>query len=1641
MSKNTRKGSNKQRPTTDEEYELLPLKSRNSSLLDREERKKKKQIKTPSYSNNDASSLVDESGVSPRISNALNTYSYISLVLSMFAFAFTIGAIITASIYINKFFNGLEDIKINALTERECWDLNKNGKCDPALEDYNKDGKCDRLDCIEGYPTVFNGTDCWDRNANYLCDLLLEDINGDGVCNASDCNIPLYRGIYDSQSTYHYNDFVYYDSSTYLCISRKSINGINPKQNNTLWSLITLGFKYKGQFNSSLSYTQNDIVTYLDSAYVCISLTATSQPPSNLTVWTLFAKGYNSNNTEINNLEVSTLTSSNQINSQNVLVQGTLQSESIINGVNADFNDSISTNTLTVRSPANSNVSSPSSKRSSPILSGSAVFEGGIAVGKDINTYGSILAYNNLTCSILNANTHIYTSGGIEVSGLANFKNSVDISQTITVGNSLQIGSSSIQQTNSDLLLKTTGAGDIYLDPAIGNQVIFQAPLISTYLINTTSSVNAETGTFTTSVSATTGSFSGTVSANVISSATSVNGNTGTFTGSLSANSIASATSTTTASLSVTSTIDSISPNSGSATFSGGVGIEKNAYIGGNLNVDGVITATTLNVQVLNTVNTTVTEAIHTGLVTSTDTINGNIANVNTFNSINATISNLFTANSADVINGVSANSISSATSVSGTTGAFTGEVSSNSISAVTGDFTGDLSANSIASVTSISGATGAFTGTVTSNAFSATTSINGTTGDFTGTLSANSISSATSTTTSTFSTTSTTDATSSTIAPNTFSGGVGIAKTLYVGTNITAGSAVNANSLSATTSISGATGSFTGTVSSNALTSTTSTTTATLVVTDTTDSTSYIIPDGSFQTSGGIFAAKSLAVASNIRTGGVLNIQGVVQYGPVSISQINNQPFTISTTGGGSINLNPATGNSNKVSMFGGIFMVTEASANLSVPLYITSTAASTSTTTGSAVLSGGIGVAGNANIGGTVNANALSLTSGSFSVSSLLVDSISPKTTSSGITISTNDTTNGIININPAKTLTGVRINGDNSTNAVSIAISRSVATGQDLEMGAVGTSTQFFSGSLAGDVIIRNTNSSNRILLGVGDTTHTLAIYSSGVDISQITISGATISSPSGSMTIQTTTSGSNINITPFGTAGVIIGGGGLYINSINGMELNSNTITTTANDLTLQAVTSGNIFLSLASVSYKVKILGGGGLDVNNGISITATTISVPSGSINLSPATASDTVTITTGSLALPSAGLAIGTTGITISGNTITSPSSNLTLQTSSAGDIYLSPFGTGKVIAAPDGGGLYINSVTGMNLNSNIISAAASNDLTLQTVTFGNIFLSLASGTDKVQVVGGSGILVNPTTASTSTTTGSIVTNGGIGVAGAANIGGTCTANSFSATTSISADSGSFTGNLTANTITSVVNITTPTLFVDTISPLTGTDININPSTTSDKVKIGGTLQINDGMTVTSNSITAPAFLGISISTTSAGDIQINPATSSDKVAITKGGVAFLGATDIGYTPTNLNYFEEGSLSLTASGAISNTYTIFYTRIGQIVTLTFPDITNSTNVGGGISLATLPTRFIPTAATYDPLSTGTITIFFVVRTRNLGTFTNGGIDVFLSNHANSGKINIYNGPDGTGFTSGSGSVTGLTATSITYRI
>lgn len=135
------------------------------------------------------------------------------------------------------------------------------------------------------------------------------------------------------------------------------------------------------------------------------------------------------------------------------------------------------------------------------------------------------------------------------------------------------------------------------------------------------------------------------------------------------------------------------------------------------------------------------------------------------------------------------------------------------------------------------------------------------------------------------------------------------------------------------------------------------------------------------------------------------------------------------------------------------------------------------------------------------------------------------------------------------------------------------------------------------------------------------------------------------------------------------------------------------------------------------------------------------------------------------------------------------------------------------------------------------------------------------------------------------------------------------------------------------------------------------------------------------------------------------------------------------------GGTPTNLDYYEEGTTSLTFSGpfSVNQTINIAFNRIGKKVTLMVPEV-NATATGSpgssAASTAALPARLQPNAASYREL------LISIIDPNG----SNPGLNPGLFRVDTGGIINIYrDGTQATNWTTGT--TVGWRTFSLTYLV
>lgn len=92
-----------------------------------------------------------------------------------------------------------------------------------------------------------------------------------------------YKGVYDDETSYEQNNQVYYDGSTYICISSLSV-GNKPTDSN-YWRILSAGFNEKGNYNNSVQYYTRDVVTYDNELFVVKTTPPVGTIPTNTTYW------------------------------------------------------------------------------------------------------------------------------------------------------------------------------------------------------------------------------------------------------------------------------------------------------------------------------------------------------------------------------------------------------------------------------------------------------------------------------------------------------------------------------------------------------------------------------------------------------------------------------------------------------------------------------------------------------------------------------------------------------------------------------------------------------------------------------------------------------------------------------------------------------------------------------------------------------------------------------------------------------------------------------------------------------------------------------------------------------------------------------------------------------------------------------------------------------------------------------------------------------------------------------------------------------------------------------------------------------------------------------------------------------------
>ena len=98
-----------------------------------------------------------------------------------------------------------------------------------------------------------------------------------------------FAGTYDAATEYEMNDIVKYGGNVYVYANVVKSTG-NIPTNNSYWTLMIEGFKFRAEYDAATQYRVGDGVTHGGKVYICILDTQGNTPP-NPTYWSQFADG------------------------------------------------------------------------------------------------------------------------------------------------------------------------------------------------------------------------------------------------------------------------------------------------------------------------------------------------------------------------------------------------------------------------------------------------------------------------------------------------------------------------------------------------------------------------------------------------------------------------------------------------------------------------------------------------------------------------------------------------------------------------------------------------------------------------------------------------------------------------------------------------------------------------------------------------------------------------------------------------------------------------------------------------------------------------------------------------------------------------------------------------------------------------------------------------------------------------------------------------------------------------------------------------------------------------------------------------------------------------------------------------------
>ena len=580
----------------------------------------------------------------------------------------------------------------------------------------------------------------------------------------------------------------------------------------------------------------------------------------------------------------------------------------------------------------------------------------------------------------------------------------------------------------------------------------------------------------------------------------------------------------------------------------------------------------------------------------------------------------------------------------------------------------------------------------------------------------------------------------------------------------------------------------------------------------------------------GGAITATSIFVGSNA----VLTSQTIGQYG---VSSLNALTGTV-TISAGTDTVADTNTFTNVVTVYttSTLQSVTNRGSSTTNAISISNTTSSTSTNTGALVIKGGVGIAGDLYVGGTINANIVTLQYTTITTALVQTDDIintynttaSTSTNSGALTVSGGvgiggavwigttsyianaqiittatignfgvskiiagtdtavSTSSGEVTVWSTSTLQTVSGRGSSTTNAISItntASSTSTTTGALTVTGGVG---------IGGNLVVGGTIATNNVVSQIGTNANIVidpdglgdVIFTTGTEV--LIYSTATSTS---------TITGALIVTGGVGIGGNIAVGGAVIANSIISQTGTNATIVIDPDGLGDVIFTTGTELLiystatSTSTITGAVRVTGGVGIGGNLYVASTSyiagaqilTTASFANFGVSQITAGTDTAVTLISGAATIWNT-----STLETVTGRGSSSTNAILITNTQSSTSTT-----TGALVVTGGvgiGGNLYVSNVSYV-AGAQIVTTASIGTFAVTKITVGtDTAISTSTGdvtiwnTSTLQSITNRGssstnaILITNTQSSTSTTTGALVVTGGVGIGGTVNIGGLST-------------------------------------------------------------------------------------------------------------------------------------------------------------------------------------------------------------------------------------------------------------------------